>query len=269
MARTSTNVRKELEQAVIDYNTAMLEDKPSVAGEISERIENLVDEFNKVSAIEIYEKCDCNVKKAIETRFYPAIRFKTETDLETQTVRGIISDIEKEIDLEKFEHYCKKAHSVDVMVDTKWKFALQRFGQLMTIRTIASIYEDDSKKEFAINACTKSYFLAKKAAEMKLGDNPTSNTKTIRALQSIVDMVLYDEKEFVNKSGNTVKTNSHTVTKEDLAFIDRVFCRENTGKKTIGVKTLTNAGMARLFRHILWKIVCGKTYEAEYKSKTE
>ena len=97
-----------------------------------------------------------------------------------------------------------------------------------------------------------SYAMSEIARQFEMGKNPTSKTNMLRTLQMVVTAML----------GEGYKATSH-----DVNFLLSVYSRKN--RKALVVSCANHRNFRAYIAEVCHRIVTGKEYELEYKTKRE
>lgn len=250
--RPSNEVLSEINGEISRFNMAIIEptkeENIEVIAEVRVNIPDMVKEYASSVKYEKFlelAKSDEPVKSAIVNGDYTVIRVAEEKDEDTGLVAKLkIVETEKSIDLLEFDKFCKYG----VCAVKGWQFKVEKFNQLMCLKAAKELGCDTG-------VISKSYYLSKKAEEIKMGKTPTSNNQALKDLQSVIDAIIFED----DGSGkNKYKAVSH-----DIAYIDKLYV---SAGKTACVARASNASyMRKLIRNVVYRILTNGKYSLEYK----
>lgn len=254
--RTLTNIESDIRANITAYNEAVTAENFTAVSAANARQEELEKEYAKQAKLDCYSALkdkDNPMLEAIKTYGYNVIRHrdvpvttKTIVDGEEKSTTIMVREAtikEKQIDLIEFDNFGGKT----VSVNASWKYELQSLNQLFCIRTA---------QDMNIKFAPESYFMDKMARRIENGETPVSNTAMLEALQKLIDMVIYEQKE--DKEENKYRANSRDVT----ALIKQY---TKTGKARLGIAVAKHNYFARLMGKVLYRIATGEQYTLEYK----
>ena len=258
----STNVIEKIKEEVERFNASFdIEDAEQAKvqrNESSMKIEDLTDEVNKLFKLELYSSLmssDNAMLSAIETLYCPRFKVRNITNddgvITSMSVfddKGNLNLSDKIIDLVDFDRYA----GFTLANERGWQYSLERFGQLMTLKVAFELGLPSSK----IDTVAKTYYLSKVAEKIKQGETPTSNTKALKELQYLIDMIIYEDDNGKNK----YKATSH-----DVAYIDKLIAKR--GKSALTVSVVNSRIIRELVTAVLYRIVTNKGYDIDYKKK--
>ena len=177
--------------------------------------------------------------------------FKVPTHKVKTNDKGIMTGIEtgekdRQIDLLKF---CKYAE-----LDTDWEAWANKLNQLLCLR--AAIELGYSKED--MQKLSKTYYLDKKAQEVELGKTPTSNTQLCKALQMVIDHIVFDPKII---DGEPTEENCYKCNNHDVAYLLDLYTKK--GKALLSVSVAKPEFLRRILMDVLHRIICNKKYSVE------
>lgn len=211
--------------------------------------------------VELYQK---QVFKSLCEKERPIIEaiimhsFKIPTHKVKTDDKGIMTGIEKgekdrQIDLLKF---CKYADA-----DTEWEAWGNKLNQLLCLR--AAIELGYTKED--LDKLSKSYYLDKKAQEIELGKTPTSNTQLCKALQTVIDHIVFIPKMI---DGEPTEENAYKCNNHDVAYLLDLYTRK--GKTLLAVSVAKPDFLRRILMDVLHRIICNKKYSVDgFKANKE
>lgn len=197
---------------------------------------------------------DAPMRTAIIKHSFSVKRHKLITEGEKDAAHKVckIVEVDRPIDLLAFdEYYATKNDGKSASVNPKWAHMVTKLTMLLTA---------DVAKSLGINPKTinDSYAMSEIARAIDLGKTPTSNTKMLETVQSILDAIIYEENEKTHK-------NSYRVSSHDIAYLREIFSKK--GKAELSVACSKPSMMRMIMADIAYRIVGDKLYSVEYKMK--
>lgn len=177
---------------------------------------------------------------AIRTLSYVTIGVKDEKKGDDKVPVRTVVDKERQIDLLKLDKYCG-----GIGRDPNWMHAAQKMNFLLTAQKARDLGLDPKK-------VNDSYAMSEIARQFDMGKNPTSKTNMLRTLQMVVAAML----------GDGYKATSH-----DVNFLLSVYSKKN--RKALVVSCANHRNFRGYIAEVCHRIVTGKSYELEYKTKKE
>lgn len=247
--RTIAIVEQEIKDLVTAYNDANMEENLSSMREINGKLDETEKEYAKLSMLTIFDelsKTEQPMYEAIKRYSYGVIKHRDNVDKETNIATREVVYKDKQIDLVKFEDYCKEK-KINIAPSNDWRYAIQKFNQLLCLR---------AAKELGVksNPIKESFYMNKIAKSIEMGETPTSNTAMLKQLQFIIDKMLYTEGEH----GNIYKASS-----KDVAYLNMLYTKK--GKTILSIATAKHGFLNALVMDVLHKAVCKKDYSIECK----
>lgn len=257
--RTTAEVKADIIEELSRFNKAIVE--PTVEENITVLAEarvNLPDYIKEYSASAKYEKLvelsvmENPMKSAIVDGTYTVLREVDIKDEETGLVEGKdLAEQTKRIDLLDLDRFCKyKASAVK-----GWQYKVEKFNQLMCFKAGKEL----KVKESEMKKMAKSYYLSKIASEIDMGKTPTSNTQALKALQEVIDSIIFEDD---GKGNNIYKAVSH-----DINFIDKVYI--SLGASTLTARVSNPTTMRKIITRVLYRVLTNGNYELDYKKIKE
>ncbi len=246
--KTIADVKAELESKVKDGNKLIADKKPITTDFIAQ-FATLEKSYADLKAQEVYS--ELMAKKlpmiaAIKRYSYLVIRHQEVRDSETKALTEFkLAEKERQIDLLKFAKFGD--------LDTFWEHNVSRFNQLLCLRAAQELGYTASE----MSKLAKTYFLQKKAEELAQGKTPVSNTQLCKLLQSVIDAILPPADE---EKGNAYKCNNH-----DVRYL--LMCYTKKGRNALSVAVSKDGFLRNLVMDIMHRIIEGKLYSLEYKTK--
>ena len=255
--RTLSVIESEIKDNIRTYNEAMDAGNFNAMTEADSKQSELEKEYAQLAEVVCYS----DLKKQENPMLAAVIAYgfnvighkdvktieKTVEDGEEKSITITVREItikEKQIDLIKFDNYGGKTVSVNPM----WKYEMQTLNQLFCIRTA-----QDMNVPFE----PVSYFMDKMARRIEDGETPVSNTAMLEALQSLIDMVIFE-----GEDKNKYRANSRDVT----AILKQY---TKSGKSRLGIAVAKHNYFARIIGKVLYRIATGEQYTLEYKTSKD
>lgn len=155
-----------------------------------------------------------------------------------------IVDREKAIDLLKLH----KIADGGIGKDPKWNGLIERMNFHMTARVAKDLVKSRDKLTAVLKEINDSYAMGEIAKSIDLGKDPTSNTKMLGTLQTIINAMI----------GEEYKAKSH-----DVKYLDRLYVTK--GKKALSVNCANHRYFRGYIAAICHAIVTGEDYELSFK----
>lgn len=206
----------------------------------------MTDDINEYTAT-VRDMCfeDCKatddpMMAAVKTLFYVTIGVKDEKKGDDKVPVRTVVDKEKQIDLLKLDKYCG-----GIGADPNWMHITQKMNFLLTAQKAVDLGLDPK-------AVNDSYAMSEIARQFNMGKNPTSKTNLLKTLQTVVTAMV----------GEGYKATSH-----DVNFLMSVYSKKN--RKALTVSCSNHRNFRGYVMEVCHRIVTGKSYELEYKTKRE
>ena len=259
----SNEILREIEKEVERFNQSFSLDNQdeakAIRNDASTEIEGLVSDYNKLSRYESYREFMSSEKPletAILTLSLPSFKVRTLTNdegvvtgMDVNNADGNLNTVEKTIDLLDFDKY-----SGWMLANRKgWQYELERFNQLMCLKVALELGLAKGK----LDKIKKTYFLTKVAEKIECGETPTSNTQALKALQGVIDAIIFDD------DGNG--KNKYKATSHDIAYLDHLIAKR--GKALLTVSVVNSKTTRELVTHIIYRILTNGKYDVDYKKK--
>ena len=236
-------LKSEVEGIVKTYNDAIqngrFEESTKADGAMAEKI----NEYTATVRDMCFEDCkatDDPMLAAVRTLSYVTIGVKDEKKGDDKVPVRTVVDKERAIDLLKLDKYCG-----GIGHDKEWMHIAQKMNFLLTCQKARDLGLDPQK-------VNDSYAMSEIARQFEMGKNPTSKTNMLRTLQMVVTAML----------GDGYKATSH-----DVNFLLSVYSRKN--RKALVVSCANHRNFRGYIAEVCHRIVTGKEYELEYKTKRE
>ena len=232
-------LRSEAEALVKDYNEAIQNGKFEDATKAESSATEKINEYTSVVRDMCFEDCkntENPMLTAVQTLSYVTIGVKDEQKGDDKVPVRSIVDKERQIDLLKLHKYCGS-----IGADENWMHIAQKMNFLLTAQKAVDL---------GLNPQTvnDSYAMSEIARQFDMGKNPTSKTN----LQTVVSAML----------GDGYKATSH-----DVNFLMSVYSKKN--RKALTVTCANHRYFRNYLAEVCHRIVTGKAYELDYKTKKD
>ncbi len=236
-------LRSEAEALVKEYNEAIQTGKFEEASKVDAKLTEKVNEYTATVRDMCFEDCKNTANPmltAVTTLSYVTIGTKDEQKGDDKVPVRSIVDKERPIDLFKLDKYCG-----GIGADKNWLHIAQKMNLLLTAQKATDLGLDPK-------AVHDSYAMSEIAREFDMGKNPTSKTNLLRTLQKVITAML----------GEGYKATSH-----DVNFLLSVYSKKN--RKALTVTCANHRYFRNYMAEICHRIVTGKAYELDYKTKKD
>lgn len=236
-------LRATVDEQVKVYNDAVQNGRFEESTKADKAMTDTINEYTATVRDMCFEECksaDDPMLAAVKTLSYVTIGVKDEQKGDDKVPVRVIVDKERQIDLLKLDKYCG-----GIGADKNWMHAAQKMNFLLTAQKARDLGLDPAK-------VNDSYAMSEIARQFDMGKNPTSKTNMLRTLQMVVTSML----------GDGYKATSH-----DVNFLLSVYSRKN--RKALVVSCANHRNFRGYMMEVCHRIVTGKTYELEYKTKRE
>lgn len=238
-------LKASAEAKVKAYNEAFQDKKAEEYLKLDKEIADIIGEYTAIARDIVFEDCkasDNPMLTACERLSFMTIATKDTAEGDDKIpVRSVIEK-ERQIDLLKLHKYCD-----GIGVDHNWLYMVERFNMLLTAQKAVDLGIDPK-------AVNDSYAMSEIAHGIDLGKNPTSKTKILGTLRSIIAAMLGEE--FANKA-----------TSHDVNFLMSVYSRKN--RKALTVTCANHKYMRGYVMEICHRIITDKAYEVDYKKSNK
>lgn len=231
---------KEISEDVKKYNEAFQNAKFDESHKIAEKIENSVKEFAEKMRKECHnallETADPMLEAVKQLRF-ETVRTKLIKEEGSTIPTMVLEVVERDIGLLKLH----KAAADGIGQNKSWYYMIEKLNCLLTAKTA---------QDLGINptSVNDSFAMSKIAKSIDIGETPTSNTKLLAALQTIITAMV----------GEQYKVKSH-----DVEFLKKVYTKKS--RKALTVTCANNKALTNYIAEICHRIVLEKSYSVEYK----
>lgn len=236
-------LRSEAEALVKEYNEAIQTGKFEEASKVDAKLTEKVNEYTATVRDMCFEDCNNTANPmltAVTTLSYVTICTKDEQKGDDKVPVRSIVDKERPIDLFKLDKYCG-----GIGADKNWLHIAQKMNLLLTAQKATDLGLDPK-------AVHDSYAMSEIAREFDMGKSPTSKTNLLRTLQTVITAML----------GEGYKATSH-----DVNFLLSVYSKKN--RKALTVTCANHRYFRNYMAEICHRIVTGKAYELDYKTKKD
>lgn len=236
-------LKSEVEELVKGYNDAIQNGRFEESTKADTAMAEKINEYTATVRDMCFEDCkatDDPMLTAVKTLSYVTIGVKDEKKGDDKVPVRTVVDKERAIDLLKLDKYCG-----GIGHDKEWMHVAQKMNFLLTCQKARDLGLDPQK-------VNDSYAMSEIARQFEMGKNPTSKTNMLRTLQMVVTAML----------GDGYKATSH-----DVNFLLSVYSRKN--RKALVVSCANHRNFRGYIAEVCHRIVTGKEYELEYKTKRE
>lgn len=236
-------LRATVDEQVKVYNDAVQNGRFEESTKADKAMTDTINEYTATVRDMCFEECkstDDPMLTAVKTLSYVTIVVKDEQKGDDKVPVRVIVDKERQIDLLKLDKYCG-----GIGADKNWMHVAQKMNFLLTAQKARDLGLDPAK-------VNDSYAMSEIARQFDMGKNPTSKTNMLRTLQMVVTAML----------GDGYKATSH-----DVNFLLSVYSKKN--RKALVVSCANHRNFRGYVMEVCHRIVTGKTYELEYKTKRE
>lgn len=236
-----------VETGVKVYNTAILEKRYDDAATIDADIQKNVGEYGElaqnVTFIDMMESPEGPMMAAVKALSYVSLAVKdvkTKEDGKDAIPKREVIEPTRPIDLIKLEKFCTKGTLGETIgADKNWLHMVQKMNFHLTARVAKELGVDP--KTFS-----DSYAMSEIARGIQLGNDPTSNTKLLGTLQSIVDAMLGD---------------GYKVTSHDVRFLREAYSRKS--RKALTITVANHSKLTAMLSEVCHHIVTGDAYNVD------
>lgn len=228
-----------------------LDNSADTADKIFEHIETLAGLYNEASSFEAMRDCLEHEKPllwACTRMIYPTMGVRLKEDKKLNVITLEIKRRDRRIALDKLH---KAAEGIGE--DKNWIYTAQAVNKIFTARLITEL--NGSKGADALAAIDGSYHMSEIAKQIKMGQNPVSNTKTLDQLRLCIKQMIGEE--FVSK-----------LISFDVKFLTSQYAKESKGD-SYGL-TLEAAAHKRfydLLMRVCHHLITDKPYNVVFKEK--
>lgn len=256
-------LREKAESLVMLYNEGIQNGNPNPTMEKSEivdgkptekkvevyikpEIEQVVNEYTSIAREICFEECIATgdaMLEAVKRLTYDTIGFKESKKGEEEIIVAEIVDRSKVIDLLKLHKVAK-----GIGKDKNWDSIIQKMNLEMTVRQAKRLIGNKGNLTKTLKEIRDSYAMSEIAKSIELGKDPTSNTKLLATLQTIVTAMI----------GEEYKPTSH-----DVNYLADLYASK--GKTALSVNCANHSYFTRYIMAICHRIVTSEDYEISFK----
>lgn len=242
MSKMCEELKVKIVAGIAAYNAAMAANDAKAMAAAENEIKENEKEYASQSQSDLFSECktaENPILAVIKVGFFDVL--KHEFNRQDGKITGMaLANGEKQIDLKRLFSYYQKPDL--------WKYKIERLGELLCERTAADI------EAATATQIRQTYKMSEKGKDCKLECNPTSNTSLLKALQTIIDEILFED----DGKGKNV----HRANNRDVKYLLNCFTSRG-GKLT--VKCANNNTLTRLIAEIMYRITNGYAYGVKYK----
>ena len=236
-------LKSEVGEIVKTYNDAIQNGRFEESTKADTAMTEKINEYTATVRDMCFEDCkatDDPMLAAVRTLSYVTIGVKDEQKGDDKVPVRVIVDKERQIDLLKLDKFCG-----GIGADPNWMHVAQKMNFLLTAQKAKDLGLDPAK-------VNDSYAMSEIARQFEMGKNPTSKTNLLKTLQMVVTAMV----------GDGYKATSH-----DVNFLLSVYSKKN--RKALTVSCANHRNFRGYVMEVCHRIVTGKSYELEYKTKRE
>ena len=236
-------LKSEVGEIVKTYNDAIQNGRFEESTKADTAMTEKINEYTATVRDMCFEDCkatDDPMLAAVRTLSYVTIGVKDEKKGDDKVPVRTVVDKERAIDLLKLDKYCG-----GIGHDKEWMHVAQKMNFLLTCQKARDLGLDPQK-------VNDSYAMSEIARQFEMGKNPTSKTNLLKTLQMVVTAMVGD---------------GHKATSHDVNFLLSVYSKKN--RKALTVSCANHRNFRGYVMEVCHRIVTGKSYELEYKTKRE
>ena len=236
-------LKSSVEEQVKVFNDAVQNGRFEESTKADKAMTDTINEYTATVRDMCFEECkatDDPMLAAVKTLSYVTIGVKDEQKGDDKVPVRVIVDKERQIDLLKLDKFCG-----GIGADPNWMHVAQKMNFLLTAQKAKDLGLDPAK-------VNDSYAMSEIARQFEMGKNPTSKTNLLKTLQMVVTAMV----------GDGYKATSH-----DVNFLLSVYSKKN--RKALTVSCANHRNFRGYVMEVCYRIVTGKSYELEYKTKRE
>jgi len=238
---TKAELREKAEVLIKSFNDAVQSGKYEVSARTHEEIEGTINAYTALVREECFAALAATedpMLEAVKQLTYPTIRFKDTKVGEEKVPVRVLEDTEKAIDLLKLHKFVDGG----IGAAANWALVAEKFNFLMTAQKALDLGIDPKE-------VNDSYAMEALSREIDMGKTPTSKTKILGTLQSVISAMV----------GEEFKVTSH-----DVNFLTAIYSRKKNGK-ALTVSCANHKFMRQYLAEICHRVVLGKAYAVDYK----
>lgn len=236
-------LKSSVEEQVKVFNDAVQNGRFEESTKADKAMTGTINEYTATVRDMCFEECkatDDPMLAAVKTLSYVTIGVKDEQKGDDKVPVRVIVDKERQIDLLKLDKFCG-----GIGADPNWMHVAQKMNFLLTAQKAKDLGLDPAK-------VNDSYAMSEIARQFEMGKNPTSKTNLLKTLQMVVTAMVGD---------------GHKATSHDVNFLLSVYSKKN--RKALTVSCANHRNFRGYVMEVCHRIVTGKSYELEYKTKRE
>lgn len=257
MAKKSLmELRAEAEVLAQKFNDEYQSEKYADAIKTREELDNIVGEHVNTARNECFAACagaENPIIAAVTLLTFETIKVKEEKPKADgpKFITLSITEVARPIDLIRFDAYCRKnGHPKGIGAADNWIYQTQKFNMLLTASAALDLRGSDDHRKPAdvVKSVSDSMAMHQIARELDMGEAPTSKTAKTELLSRVIATMV----------GEGFKVTTH-----DLRFFEMAFTKK--GKRALTITASNHKQVVAILAEICHKLVCGKTYEVDYK----
>ena len=225
-------LKSSVDEQVKVFNDAVQNGRFEESTKADKAMTGTINEYTATVRDMCFEECkatDDPMLAAVKALSYVTIGVKDEQKGDDKVPVRVIVDKERQIDLLKLDKFCG-----GIGADPNWMHVAQKMNFLLTAQKAKDLGLDPAK-------VNDSYAMSEIARQFEMGKNPTSKTNLLKTLQMVVTAMVGD---------------GHKATSHDVNFLLTVSCANHRNFRGYVME-------------VCHRIVTGKSYELEYKTKRE
>ncbi len=216
---------------------------PKELAKVEKTLEDYESEYaqtKKAAMYEMFKAAKDPIMTAVCTREYEVLGHKAVSEDGIVTGYATVNKL-KLVDLADF--FKKLNGSVP-----EWVHKTEKLGYLISLR----VAKDLKVAADNLAKIKDNYAMSELAKKIELGETPTSNTKTCKALQDIIDGIIFAD------DGNG--KNQYKVCNHDVVYLEHGFMK--LGKNAGSLVLPAAKTVQRMIADIAWRVVTNGTYSA-------
>lgn len=244
---TCAELNAKMVEEINAYNEALKVKDLDKMLEAETNIKDFEGKYAKQAQLDLFSshRADADpVREVLKEGFYGTKRHKVNR-IEGVVTGWELDNAEKQVDLKELFKYLQKDPTLALL-------RIERLTQTLVKWADKDIEGNKSK------VIDNSFKMSKKAKEISVGSNPTSNTSLLKLVQSIIDLIVVPGED----GSNAIRANNR-----DLKFLQHCFTGEGRGHT--GLKTMKASGVVRIICKIIYRILNNYAYEVEFKTIVE
>lgn len=242
------DAKRRLAESIAKWNASQVESNKELERVADKECEEAKADFTKASKMAFYEKCFDTADplfEAVKMLTYESIAWSESQPKESKFVERKIKEGTTIVRLDALNKYAEENAGRHIGAETDWKFAIEKFNQLMTFYAAQQLGIDPK-------TISDSYRISELARQVDLGKTPTSNTQILKELQQVIAKMI----------GEGNEERKFNVTSHDANFVQMTFAR--TSRAALTVKAKNPKQMYETCAMVCHRIVTGKNYKLEY-----